>query len=156
MVVNRHRQHALGPCLADHILIQHMVDVGRSRDAVMPLGQRGLMLFTDDIHAQLDALVTDEHRRPGNQLADFMLALSAERTEKSALVAVFGLRHGVAPRVAVRRTGGSAQLQFMWAYGFDSTIFLDRPCQAACNSHTETVFLMKSAVAFWRRALLDN
>ena len=127
MVVNRHGQHALGPCLADHILVQHLVDVCRGRDAVMPLGQRGLVLFADDVHAQLDALVADEHRRPGNQLADFMLALSAERTEKRALVAVFGLRHGVAPRVAVKRTGAGAHMQSMWAYGFDSTIFLDRP-----------------------------
>jgi hypothetical protein len=37
-----------------------------------------LVLFADDIHAQLDAFIADENRRPGDQLADLMLALSAE------------------------------------------------------------------------------
>ena len=46
-----------------------------------------LELLANDVVAELDALVADEHRRAGNQLADFVLALAAERTvEKLAVV----------------------------------------------------------------------
>jgi hypothetical protein len=55
------------------------------------------VLFADDIHAKLDAFIADEHSRPGDQLSHLMLALSAERTEKSALITIFGLCHGLTP-----------------------------------------------------------
>src|SRR3712207_9162047 len=40
------------------------------------------------IHAELDALVADEHRRPGDQLAHLVLALPAE----GAVEGVLGVR----------------------------------------------------------------
>jgi hypothetical protein len=49
------------------------------------------MLLTDDIHAEFNAFITNEYGRTRDQLAHLVLALSAERTEKSALIAVFGL-----------------------------------------------------------------
>jgi hypothetical protein len=36
------------------------------------------MLFTDDIHAEFHALITDEYRGSGDQLPDLMLRLPAE------------------------------------------------------------------------------
>jgi hypothetical protein len=52
------------------------------------------VLFTDDIHAQLDAFIADEDRRSRNQLADFVLTLSAKGAVKSVLgIAVTGLAH---------------------------------------------------------------
>ena len=42
------------------------------------LREGDFVLFTDDVHAELDALVADEHRRPGNELSDLVLALAAE------------------------------------------------------------------------------
>src|SRR5690606_36648663 len=44
-----------------------------------------LVLFTDDVHAELDALVAEEHRRARDKLADLMLALAAERAVEGAL-----------------------------------------------------------------------
>jgi hypothetical protein len=38
------------------------------------------------VHAEFDAFIADEDGRPGNQLADFMLALSAERAIQRVLV----------------------------------------------------------------------
>jgi hypothetical protein len=38
----------------------------------------GRRLVADDVVAQLDALVADEHRRAGDQLLDLVLALAAE------------------------------------------------------------------------------
>ena len=54
------------------------------------------MFFTDDIHAQFNALITDEHGWARNQLADLVLALAAERAVKRALgVSAGGLGHGL-------------------------------------------------------------
>jgi hypothetical protein len=53
------------------------------------------VLFADDIHAELDAFIANEHRRSRDELAHLMLALSAERTIQSALgIAARGFRHG--------------------------------------------------------------
>src|SRR3546814_9034642 len=48
-------------------------------------GDPALDLFADDVVAQLDAFVADEHGRPGNQLADFVLRLAAEGAIEGAL-----------------------------------------------------------------------
>jgi len=39
------------------------------------LDQRGFVFLADDVHAQFDALVADEHRRTGDELAHLVLAL---------------------------------------------------------------------------------
>jgi hypothetical protein len=52
------------------------------------------VLFTDDIHAELDAFVTDKHGRTGDQLPDLMLALAAEGAVQRVLrVTTAGLCH---------------------------------------------------------------
>jgi hypothetical protein len=43
------------------------------------------VFFADDIHAQLDAFIADEHRRTRDKLADLMLAFAAERAIERAL-----------------------------------------------------------------------
>ena len=68
MIVDRDREHALGVGLADHIIVEHVADLGRRRHAVAGLHQRGLGLLADDVVAQLDAFVADEHGRAGDQL----------------------------------------------------------------------------------------
>ena len=79
VVMHRHRQHALGVFLADHIIIQHLADVARNWHAVSGFQARCFRFFADDVHAQFDTFITDEHRRPRDQLADLMLALATER-----------------------------------------------------------------------------
>ncbi len=55
-------------------------------------------LLADDVVAQLDALVADEHRRAGDELAHLVLALAAERAVKQLLAGGGLLRHlGRAP-----------------------------------------------------------
>ena len=78
VIVHRHRQHALGVVLADHVGVEHRADLGRARHAVARLDEGVLVLLADDVHAQLDAFIADEHGRAGDQLADLMLALAAE------------------------------------------------------------------------------
>src|SRR3546814_2526837 len=57
----------------------------RRHRAVLARGDPALDLFADDGVAQLDAFVADEHGRPGNQLADFVLRLAAEGAIEGAL-----------------------------------------------------------------------
>jgi hypothetical protein len=47
------------------------------------------VLLADDVHAQFDALVADENRRPRDEFMDLMLAFAAERAVKKFFVAGF-------------------------------------------------------------------
>ena len=85
MVVDGDRQHALGVALADHIVVENLEDFLRRRHAFARLHHRGLVLFADDVHAQFDAFIADEHGRAGDQLAHLMLALAAERAIERVL-----------------------------------------------------------------------
>ena len=82
VVVHRHRQDALGVILADDVVVQIALDLG-GRGQVAARLARFLacrQLVTDDFVAKVNAFVTDEDRRSGDQLLDFMLALAAKRT----------------------------------------------------------------------------
>src|SRR5437868_2483715 len=98
VIVDRDREHFLGMVLADHVVVENLTDFLRRRDAVARLHQRGLVLLTDDVHAQLDALIADEHRRPGDELTHLVLALAAERAVKRILrIATADLAHSSSP-----------------------------------------------------------
>ena len=80
VVVDGDREDFLGPILADYVLIEDFMDFVGTRQAFAPLGFIGLLgLFTNNVVAQIHALVADEHRRSGDELADLVLALAAER-----------------------------------------------------------------------------
>ena len=79
MVMDGDGHGALRGFLADHILIEMLANLMRGRDAAVLLADEGALgLFPDDVIAELDALVADEHRRAGNELTDLVLRLSAE------------------------------------------------------------------------------
>ena len=84
MIMYSHRQHALGMRLADYIIIKHFENFARCRHAIIGFDQRGFALFADNVHAQLDTFITDEHGRARNQLANFVLALAAKRAIEGA------------------------------------------------------------------------
>src|SRR3546814_2604287 len=86
MVMHRDRQHALRGVLADHIGVEVLADFQRGRNrAVLARGDAALDLLADDVVAQLDAFVADEHGRARNQLANLVLRLAAEGAVESAL-----------------------------------------------------------------------
>jgi hypothetical protein len=99
VVINRHRQDTLGRILADHILIEQGRNfLGRRQFAFDPLAALVAGDFVaNDIVAQLDAFITDEHRRPGDQLLHFMLALAAKRAVEKLFGATFLFRHVALP-----------------------------------------------------------
>src|SRR5690348_811091 len=94
MIMDRDREDALGMILADDVIVENLADIFGCRDAVARLDQRGLVLFADDVHAQFDAFIADEHRRASDELAHLMLALAAERTVEGVLrIAAAGFGH---------------------------------------------------------------
>src|SRR5262247_1994665 len=114
MIVHRHRQHALGVVLSDHVTVQYGTDFRRARNTIARLDQGVFVLFADDVHAELDAFITDEHRRPRNQLTDLVLALPAE----GAVEGILFLSHPVpsTPSGNQRVNSGRAY----WLQGADS------------------------------------
>jgi len=95
------REHLLGVILADDVVVEDLANFLRGRNAVARLDQRGFVFLADDVHAQFDAFVADEHRRAGDELAHFVLALAAERAIQGVLgiaaadFAHSALRHSV-------------------------------------------------------------
>ena len=63
VVVDGDREHLLGVALADDIIVQHLEDLLRGRHALLGLHEGGLVLLPDDLHAEFDAFVADEHGR---------------------------------------------------------------------------------------------
>ena len=103
MIVDGNRQDALGLRLADDVIVEDLADLTRSGNAVTALDERGLVLLADDVHAQFDAFVANEHRRTRNQLANLMLALAAERAvERVFRVAAADFAHCWSPCGPVR------------------------------------------------------
>src|SRR5262249_61246052 len=78
VIVHSNSKNALRLILADHIVIEDLANLLGRRHAILGLDEGGLALLAADVHAQLDALVADEHGRPGDELPHLMLALAAE------------------------------------------------------------------------------
>src|ERR1700688_1033373 len=91
--MDRDREHLLGVVLADDVVVENLADLLRGRNFVPRFRQRRLVLLADDVHAKLDAFVTNEDGRPGNELAHLVLALAAERAVERVLrIAAVNLR----------------------------------------------------------------
>jgi hypothetical protein len=98
------------------------------------------MLLADDVHAQLDAFIADENRRPGDELSDLMLALSAERTVEGVLgiaAARFGHGHPIEPASGRTRVipaaATDANCGFNMSIGFRSTNSYAKPVPKPVN-----------------------
>jgi hypothetical protein len=89
VVVDGHRQGSLGRVLADHVLLQDVVDLPRFGQVLeLDRGGRGELLV-DDLVAEVDALVADVDTGAGDQLFDLALRLAAKAAEE-LLVGVCG------------------------------------------------------------------
>ena len=85
MVVDGNGQGLLGGILANDVVVQVVLELRRRGQRVtLGLGAQRVagQFVADDVVAEVDALVADEHRRPSDQLLDLVLTLSAERAEE--------------------------------------------------------------------------
>src|SRR4030095_2249820 len=91
VVVHGHGEDLLRAILPDHILVEHGLDLrGLGEGADLP-ALLLLPLLRDDVVAELDALVADVDGGAGDELADVVLALAAERAlQRSAALALAG------------------------------------------------------------------
>ena len=106
VVVDGDRERPLGGFLADHVLVQDLVDLLRLRQRLeLEAGSDGELLV-DDLVAEVDALVADVDTRTGNQLLDLTLRLPAEAAEKLLVRVGRACQVGCSLRVRVpyRRT----------------------------------------------------
>jgi hypothetical protein len=95
VVVDRDRQDLLGLLLADHVLVEDAADLGRCGQTGLDSGGLliGLRLIADDVVAQLDAFIADEHARTRDEFAYFVLALAAEGAVKKLLAGALLVGH---------------------------------------------------------------
>ena len=82
VVVDRHRQRALGGVLPDDVLVQDLVDLARLWQALDVERRRRRELLVDDLVAEVDALVADVDAGAGDQLLDLSLGLAAEAAQQ--------------------------------------------------------------------------
>jgi hypothetical protein len=65
MVINRNGEHALGPLLANHVLVKNLVDfVGNRQLGVFALTRRLLNFLANNVVAEIDTLVANKDRGP--------------------------------------------------------------------------------------------
>ena len=82
VVVDRHCQRPLGWLLPDNITIQRALDVGWGWE-IGPVFRSDVahrQFVADDFIAEVNALITNEHRRTCNEFFNFVLTFSAKRT----------------------------------------------------------------------------
>jgi hypothetical protein len=73
MVVDGDREGALGGVLADHVLLEDVVDFARLRQVLQLESRRRRQLLVNDLVTEVDALVADVDTWAGDQLFDLPL-----------------------------------------------------------------------------------
>src|SRR5207249_4499876 len=86
VVVDRDGEGLLRLLLADHVLVQDVLDLGGRRDLGDRLGDLPLFVLREDLVAEGDALITNVDRRAGNELPDRVLRLAAEGAAEVLIV----------------------------------------------------------------------
>src|SRR5205823_4922812 len=94
VVVDGDGERAFRLLLSDHVVVQDRVDLLGAREVVEVELRGSGELLVDDLVAEIDALVADVDARPGDQLLDLPLALSAEAAEQ-LLVAIRRAGHAL-------------------------------------------------------------
>jgi len=82
VVVDGDRERPLGALLADHVLLEDVVDLPWLGKVLELEGRGSRELLIDDLVTEIDALVTDVDAGAGNQLLDLTLRLPAEAAEE--------------------------------------------------------------------------
>src|SRR6185503_13197305 len=79
VVVDGHGERLLRAMLADDVVIEDALDLGRLGQLAVGRRRLALALPLEDVVAKLHALAADVHRRSGDEPGDLVLASPAER-----------------------------------------------------------------------------
>jgi len=104
MVVDGDGKDLLRALLADHVIVERLLDLGGLREAATLLLEvpLGLVLLGDDVVAQLDALVADVDRGPAMSLRTSFCAFpQKEQTSRFALSLNFRVKGASVSRPGV-------------------------------------------------------
>src|SRR5205814_8716564 len=82
VVVHRYGERALGFVLADHVLVEHVIDLARLGEVLDVERRRSGELLIDDLVAEIDALVADVDAWTRDELLDLPLRLPAAAAEE--------------------------------------------------------------------------
>ena len=85
VIVHRHRQDPLRIFLPDDIIVEDVANFLWCGHTLFGFETRGFVFLADNVHAEFNAFITDEHSRTSNQLLHLMLALTAKRTIQRVL-----------------------------------------------------------------------
>jgi len=89
MVVDGDGQLLLGLLLTDDVFVQELLDLVGDGEAGLVGPAFDPPIVRDDVVADVDALVADEDRGPGNELTDVVLVFVAERATEDLAFAGF-------------------------------------------------------------------
>src|ERR1700751_2462148 len=125
VVVDRDREHFLGALLADDVFVEDFLDLVGLRELVARALGAVLELLPDDVVAELDAFVADEHRGTCDQLTDLVLALPAEGAVQEFAVVVtaaggFAHRGSFQNSIPLLLEGGGARVSYSTVSGHEA------------------------------------
>ena len=104
VVVDRDREDLLGALLPDHVLVEHVLDLGRLGHGRQAEALRLLLdLLGDDVVAEADALVADVDRGAGDELLDLLLRSCRRRSKRGSRVRLAYARSALFKSVAQDR-----------------------------------------------------
>ncbi len=95
----RRRRGPSSPVLADDVVVEEALDLGRRRERDGRAALVALRLLRDDVVAEPDALVADVDGRPGDELANLALALPAEGAAQVSVVVLFAAHASLVRRM---------------------------------------------------------
>jgi hypothetical protein len=78
VVVDGDGERLLGALLADHVVVQDLLDLGRLRERALGRADRVVGLTLEDVVAELDALAANVDGRSRHETRDLVLAAAAE------------------------------------------------------------------------------
>jgi hypothetical protein len=127
VIVDGDRQRFLRALLADHVLVEDVIDLFRLRNVAKPevLIDVLVELFLDDLVAELDTLIANVNARPGDQFPNLLLRLAAEATFQLTLLVAESKHESRSARFA----RSAFSLLKIW-----STIRNPEPPRPSCSS----------------------
>ena len=126
VVVHGHGEDLLRLLLADDVLVEVGLDIeGLGQGARLP-GHGLVLLLGEDVVAELDALVADVHRRPGDDAVDLAGGAGAEGAARLALGGTAAHGGKLSPAASGRASPAGVMISSMMPYSRASSALMKK------------------------------